>query len=64
MSLHIGGVYTLEDGTKLHDVRARCWTCGKRLAEVLHDPHGCWRTGDFVCLDCGTAYAPARVLAS
>lgn len=64
MSLYIGGVYTMLDGTKLHDIRAHCWDCGKRLAEVIHDPTGCWRHGDFACIDCGQVYAPARVLAS
>lgn len=64
MSLYIGAMYDLGDGTKLHDVSRHCWGCGKRLAEVVHDPAGCWRQGDFVCIDCGATYAPARVLAS
>jgi hypothetical protein len=64
VTFYIGGVYDLGDGTRLHDVQRHCWTCGKRLAEVVHDPAGCWRHGDFVCIDCGETYAPARVLAS
>lgn len=63
MSMYIGLPYIL-DGTKLHDVRHHCWHCGKRLAEVIHDLTNGWRPGDFVCIDCGHTYAPARVIAS
>lgn len=63
MSLYRGAVYEL-DGLKLHDIDAGCWVCGKRLAEVIFDPTYIWRLGDFVCIDCGEVYAPAKVLAS
>lgn len=49
---YAGPVYTLEDGTQLRDVTRHC-RCGKRLAEVHHDPAGVWRSGLLACLDCG-----------
>lgn len=55
---YIGPVYDLGDGTRLHDIDAGCGTCGKRLAEVIHDPSAQWNAGATVCVDCGTA-APA-----
>ena len=49
----LGPIYDLEDGTRLQDLDGACKHCGKRLAEVHHDPHGCWRTSAIVCIDCG-----------
>lgn len=56
MSTHrvIGPIYTLDDSTRLQDVDSACGRCTKRLAVVLHDPHGCWPQGRLVCIDCGT----------
>lgn len=50
---YLGPIYTLDDGTRLRDVRANCKTCGKRLAELHHDPTGTYTAGCLLCLDCG-----------
>lgn len=55
----IGPIYTLLDQLRMQDVDAACSVCGKRVAEVIHDPYGQWNTGQMVCLDCGTV---ARVV--
>lgn len=51
---HLTKAYDLGDGTVLQDVDAGCGRCGKRLAEVIHDPTGQWPTSSLVCVDCGT----------
>lgn len=51
---YLGPIYSLEDGSRFQDIDAGCGTCGKRLAEVVHDPSGQWNVEDVVCLDCGT----------
>lgn len=48
-----GPVYDLGDGTRLQDLDGGCPPCGKRLAEVVHDPANVWRQGQVVCIDCG-----------
>lgn len=53
---YLGPIYTLDDQTRLRDVRANCDDCGKRLAEVHHDPTGVWAPGCLACLDCGRTY--------
>lgn len=50
---YLGPIYTLDDSTRLRDTTRRCRDCGKRLAEVHHDPAGVWRPGSLACLDCG-----------
>lgn len=50
----IGPIYELLGGLRLQDVDAGCGQCGKRLAEVIHDPSNCWPTGRLVCIDCGS----------
>lgn len=50
----IGPVYNLLDGLRLQDVDGGCPTCGKRLAECIHDPSMQWNAGQIVCIDCGT----------
>jgi hypothetical protein len=53
-----GAAYTLPDGLRLWDHDSGCGQCGKRLAEVVHDPTNQWNAGRVVCIDCGTV-APA-----
>lgn len=55
-----GAAYTLDDGLRLWDHDSGCGKCGKRLAEVLHDPSTRWNAGQLVCIDCGTV-APTWV---
>lgn len=50
----IGPAYDLFDGVRIQDVGGACHQCGKRLAEVIHDPRCEWRTGVLVCIDCAT----------
>jgi hypothetical protein len=57
---HLGPIYDLDDGTRLQDIDAGCGSCGKRLCEVVHDPHNVWRAGQIVCLDEGIT-APVYV---
>jgi hypothetical protein len=50
----LGPIYDLGNGLRLQDLDGGCGSCGKRLAEVIHDPTACWRSGAVVCIDCGT----------
>lgn len=52
----LGPIYDLEDGTRLQDLDGGCGSCGKRLAEVVSDPHGQWNHGWIVCIDCGRVH--------
>lgn len=52
-----GPIYDLGDGMRLQDLDGGCTTCGKRLAEVIHDPEHCWAAGWVVCIDCGVVHS-------
>ena len=50
----LGPIYDLPDGIRLQDLDGGCGTCGKRLAEVVHDSSARWNAGQIICVDCGT----------
>jgi len=60
MIRRIGPIYDLGDGVRLQDIDAGCGSCGKRLAEVIHDPSLTWAEGAWVCIDCGTVARKER----